>query len=508
MSEHLIIAPVIVPIVMAALLLLLERRHDIRVLRIGSAAGAALNLLIALALFAQTVDGRIVVYLMGDWPSRIGIVLMADRLGALMVLVTALLALPCLLHATAGWDRRALHFHALFQIQLAGLNGAFLTGDLFNLFVFFEVMLIASYGLLLSGARGPRIRAGLHYVVFNVTASTLFLIALGLLYGLLGTLNMAEMALRIATAPEQDMSLLMATGALLMVVFCAKAALLPLYTWLPEAYSRAPATVAALFVIMTKVGLYAVLRIGTLLFGGQANWMANLAWGWLLPAGIVTVFLAALGVMGASRLRKSVAYLVLASAGTLFIAFALQTPDTIAAGLYYLPHSAFVTAALFLLADLIARVRGDTGERLLTVAPITNKTLLGSLFLVAAISVAGLPPLSGFVAKLMLLGAVPDDELAWVWAAVLITSLLTIVGLSRVGTRLFWRIDRDVTDHAPAPLRRQEVAAVVVLLGYGVLMMVAAQPILSHVRATSTQLLAPEQYLEAVRSTLSGSREH
>lgn len=505
--SHLIIAPIILPIAMAAVLLVLERRHDSRLLRIASALGVGANLLVALGLVVRTLDGEIVAYLMGDWPGRIGIVLMADRLGSGMVATTALLAIPCLLHAMAGWDRRALHFHSLFHVQLAGLNGAFLTGDLFNLFVFFEVLLIASYGLLLSGARGPRIRAGLHYVVFNVAASTVFLIALALLYGQLGTLNMAWMAQRIAAFPPDDAALLIAAGGLLMVVFCAKAALLPLYTWLPAAYSRAPAAVAALFVIMTKVGLYAVLRVGTLLFGGQAQWFGTLTWSWLLPAGIVTVCLAALGVMGATRLRTSIAYLVLASAGMLFIAFALQTPAAIAAGLYYLPHSVFVTAALFLLADLISRVRGDTGELLLHVAPIAQKTLLGTLFLVAAVSVAGLPPLSGFIGKLSLLQAVPEGSLRWVWPAVLFSSLLTIAGLSRVGTRLFWRVDHEAVQADPPAVRWQEVWAVLLLLGYGVAMTIAAEPILAYARSTSEQLLQPESYLHAVQAAQSIIRE-
>jgi multicomponent K+:H+ antiporter subunit D len=185
------------------------------------------------ALTAQVDQGGLLVYLLGDWPARLGIALMADRLGALMVLTTTLLAIPCLLYAALGLGPRALHFHALFQLQLAGLNGAFLTGDLFNLFVFFEVLLIASYGLLLSGGRGPRMRAGLHYVVFNITASTLFLVALGLLYGLTGTLNMAEMALRVANAEPEDLALIQAASGILLVVFCAKAALLPMYLWLP-----------------------------------------------------------------------------------------------------------------------------------------------------------------------------------------------------------------------------------------------------------------------------------
>src|SRR5690606_16008271 len=207
MILHLVLAPNLLPLVTGAILLLLERRHNVRVLRTGAWIGLALLLAAAVALLVRADGGAVEAYLLGDWPSRLGIVLMLDRLSALMVLTTTLLAIPALLYACAGWDRRALHFHALFQIQLAGLNGAFLTGDIFNLFVFFEVMLIASYGLLLSGARGERIAAGMHYVVFNIAASTLFLVALGLIYGLLGTLNMAELSVRVAEVAPQDLSL-------------------------------------------------------------------------------------------------------------------------------------------------------------------------------------------------------------------------------------------------------------------------------------------------------------
>lgn len=507
MRQHLLLAPILIPLLTGAVLLLLERRHEVRILRLTAWLGLGVLLAAALALFDQARNDRIEVYLLGDWPARLGIVLIGDRLAALMVLTTTLLAVPCLLHASAGWDRRALHFHTLFQVQLAGLNGAFLTGDLFNLFVFFEVLLIASYGLLLSGARGPRLRAGMHYVVFNIAASTLFLIALAILYALLGTLNMAEMAARIALLAPEQTALLYAGAGLLLVVFCAKAALLPMYMWLPEAYSRAPAMVAALFTIMTKVGLYAVLRTGTLMFGSLGGLAAGFAWDWLLWGGVITVILAALGVLGAARLRMAIAYLVLLSAGTLFIAFSLQTPGSISAGLYYLPHSAFVTAALFLLADLVLRLRGDTGELLRQIAPIANKTLLGLLYLTAAVSVAGLPPLSGFIGKAALLIATPDARLAQVWPAVIASSLLALIGLSRIGTRLFWRIEPAPSDHRPPPLRHQEVSAVLLLLGYGIAMSLHPEPVLEYTRATSAQLLQAENYLQAVRETLPLLRE-
>ena len=511
--NHLPLWPILVPLFAGALALMFEhRRFGMLPQRLVAWISLAAMLAVSVSLAREAASGRIEVYLLGDWPARLGIALMVDRLSALMLVTGQLLGAACLLHACAGWDRRAPHFHALFQFQMMGLNGAFLTGDVFNLFVFFEVLLISSYGLLLSGGRGERMRAGLHYVAFNIAASTLFLIALGLLYGLLGTLNMAEIAVRVAEVPAQDLALVQAAAGLLLVVFCAKAALLQMYLWLPQTYTHAPAAVAALFAIMTKVGLYAVLRAGTLAFGA-AGPLDGFAWPALQVLGGITLALAALGVLAARQLRALAAYLVLASAATLFIAFALATSGTIGAGLYYLVHSTFAGAALFLLADLIRRRRGRAGDRKDVIAALPERRVPGVLFLLAAVSLAGLPPLSGFIGKLLLLGAVPAGATPWVWTLVLGSSFLMLVGLARAGTRLFWRVEpwpdaspERIAAYTPAealphtPGRPLETAATVLLVGYGLAMVVAAAPLLDYVDATASQLLSPAGYVEQVRA--------
>ncbi len=503
---HLAILPVLIPFVAGALILLVERR-GLYWQRTVSAAALAALLVAAVALVNVADRGELIVYLVGDWPARLGIVLVVDRVNALMVMTTALLAVATLLYACAGWDKRALHFHALLQLQLAGLNGAFLTGDLFNLFVFFEVLLIASYGLLLSGGHRLRMLSGMHYVIFNILASTLFLIALGLLYGMTGTLNMAEMALRISQASAQDIGLLRAASGILLVVFCAKAALLPLYLWLPETYARAPASVVALFTVMTKVGVYAVLRVYSLVFGMEGSTLAGWAWDWLLPAGLLTLLLASLGALAGRTLGGTVSYLVIASAATLFVAFALHTPESVSAGLYYLVHSTFVTAALFLIVDLIRRQRGALGGALRLPAPMGARLLLGLLFLVACVSVAGLPPLSGFVGKLLLLDAVPSAHVSWVWSVVLLTSLMTLVALSRCGSQIFWRATPFRSgDVIPAPPRTIEVSACLLLLGYGIALSLGAAPVLRYTQDAATQILDPARYVEQVRATAPRSR--
>ncbi|MCR6686578.1 monovalent cation/H+ antiporter subunit D [Pseudoxanthomonas sp.] len=511
--NHLPLWPILVPLFAGALALMFEhRRFGMLPQRLVAWISLAAMLAVSVSLAREAASGRIEVYLLGDWPARLGIALMVDRLSALLLVTGQLLGAACLLHACAGWDRRAPHFHALFQFQMMGLNGAFLTGDVFNLFVFFEVLLISSYGLLLSGGRGERMRAGLHYVAFNIAASTLFLIALGLLYGLLGTLNMAEIAVRVAEVPTQDLALVQAAAGLLLVVFCAKAALLPMYLWLPQTYTHAPAAVAALFAIMTKVGLYAVLRAGTLAFGA-AGPLDGFAWPALQVLGGITLALAALGVLAARQLRALAAYLLLGSAATLFIAFALATPGTVGAGLYYLVHSTFAGAALFLLADLIRRRRGRAGDRKDVIAALPERRVPGVLFLLAAVSLVGLPPLSGFIGKLLLLGAVPAGATPWVWTLVLGSSFLMLVGLARAGTRLFWRVEpwpdaspERIAAYTPAealphaPGRPLETAATVLLVGYGLAMVVAAAPLLDYVDAAASQLLSPAGYVEQLRA--------
>ena len=343
--SHLAIFPLLLPLFTGIFLLLL-REQRIYIKRTISLLSNLALIGIAFQLVCTASTGSILVYALGDWPAPFGIVLMADRLAALLVFTTSLLALFSQVYAMRGTDREGRQFHILFQLQLFGLNGAFLTGDLFNLFVFFEVLLLASYSLLLHGGGRKRIRSGLHFVVINVVGSSLFLIAAGILYGVLGTLNMADLAVKVAQVSPDNVSLVKTAGLLLFIVFGLKAALLPLYLWLPSAYSQTSAPVAALFAIMTKVGIYSILRIYTLVFGNEAGPLANLLDGWLLAMALATIIIGSFGLLGSKRLRQQVAYLVVVSAGTLLTSFSLNSTTGIAAGLYYLPHTTFATAAL------------------------------------------------------------------------------------------------------------------------------------------------------------------
>jgi multicomponent K+:H+ antiporter subunit D len=433
--------------------------------------------------------------------------LCSTGLSALMVLLTAVLALIVLLHAVAtGWDARGRHFHALFQFQIMGISGAFLTGDVFNLFVFFEVLLIASYGLMIHGGGRDRMRAGLQYVVINLAGSTLFLFALGTLYASTGTLNIADLAVRLQEIPPDEAALVRVAAILLMIVFAVKAALFPVQFWLPATYANAPAPVAALFAIMTKVGAYAILRVHTVVFGPGVAATDGMAGTWLFPAAIVTIALGAFGVLGARRLMPLIAFSVVGSMGTLLVAVAVFSPQATTAALYYLVHSTFAAAALFLIADLVVtRRKGD----LLTARPETGQNgLFAALFFAGAIGMAGMPPLSGFLGKLLVLDALRvPDAMAWAWSAILIGSLLTIVGFARAGSVLFWKstavvaavpqmakpASRPAVDARPA-----EVAPAIIALAMLAAIAIFAGPLAAYLEGTANQIFDRGGYVAAV----------
>src|SRR3546814_404065 len=349
--NHWIVVPVVLPAMMAPFIVL-TTRHDLLLQRTFSAAATLALLAVSIALTVAAAGNPPELYALGNWPAPFGIVLVLDRLAALMVLLTSILATVVVLYViTSGWDNRGRHFHALFQFQLMGINGAFLTGDVFNLFVFFEVLLIASYGLMLHGGGPARLKAGVQYVVINLAGSTLFLVAVGTLYAVTGTLNMADLAVKVPLVPEGDQALLRVGALLLLVVFGVKAALVPIHFWLPGTYTNSPAPVAALFAVMTKVGAYCIIRIFTLIFGDHAGAEAWIAADWLLPAALVTLVVGSIGTLGAKGMTRLISFSVIASMGTLLTAVALSTPAATTAALFYLIHSVFAAAALFLISD-------------------------------------------------------------------------------------------------------------------------------------------------------------
>ncbi|MEP3785739.1 monovalent cation/H+ antiporter subunit D [Ascidiaceihabitans sp.] len=500
---HWIIAPIVLPALLAPFIVLAARYHIV-IQRVFSVVGVAALIALSAGLASQVSDGSVISYRLGDWAAPFGIVVVGDRLSTMMVLLTSVLALFVLLYAIgSGWDDRGRHFHALFQFQLMGIIGAFLTGDLFNLFVFFEVLLIASYGLMIHAGGNARLRAGVQYVLFNLIGSTLFLFALGAIYAETGTLNMADLAQRVQLVDVSETVGIRVAAVLLILVFAIKAALVPLHFWLPSSYAEAPAPVAALFAIMTKVGAYAIIRVYTMIFPPDLEVTAGLHADWLLPAALVSLAIGMTGVLAARKLDRLVAFSVVGSMGMVMVAISLFTPDAIGAALYYMVHSTLAGAALFLISDLVRAGRGNVD--LTTQPPMAGNALTAAMFFVGAIAMAGLPPLSGFLGKLLVLDAsYTSDGMVWIWVVVLSSSLISILGFARAGSVVFWKAHSVASDD-PKPEAAKPAALSYVAIG-GIFAMLVLHTIFAgqvhgYTTRIATQLFAPDAYVSTVLDT-------
>ncbi|HEY0917731.1 monovalent cation/H+ antiporter subunit D [Devosia sp.] len=518
--QHLSIAPILLPLLAGIVLALIEDRHHDAKLAVNVVATAALLVVALLLLWFTATAGpdaaATMSYRLGDWPAPFAIVLVADPLSALMVALTAVLALATVSFSAARWHLAGQHFHSLFQLQLMGLCGAFLTGDLFNLFVFFELLLAASYGLMLHGSGTARVKAGLHYIAVNLATSSLFLIGVSLIYAVTGTLNMADLALRIPLVPEGDRMLLEAGAAVLGVAFLVKAGMWPLSFWLPTTYAAAAPPVAGLFAIMSKVGIYALLRLSMLLFGEGSGPSAGLGAEWLFYGGLATLAFGTIGVLAAQDMPRMAGYSVLVSSGTLLAMVGYQDAAVTAGALFYLVVSTLALACFFLLAELVERGRGaEAGVLALTleaygddeepehaeevgVATPATLALLSIAFAACALLISGMPPLSGFVAKFAMIGALFDlgDPAPGTWglvALLIVSGLAASIAMLRAGINTFWvTFDSDVPR-----VRATEMAPVLGLLGLCVLLTVAAGPATDFM-AEAAALLPPTGYAPAV----------
>lgn len=525
--DHLIIAPIILPLVTGILMVLAgdKRRSVNAALGVVSVLGLLALAVTLLLLADQALPGADAVtvrsYRLGDWPARFGIVLVLDRLSALMLMLTALLGLAALVFSLARWHRAGPYFHPLFQFQLMGLNGAFLTGDLFNLFVFFEVMLAASYGLALHGSGIARIKAGVHYIAVNLSASLLFLIGVSMIYGIAGTLNMADLAGRIAALPAGDRALLEAGAGILGVAFLIKAGMWPLGFWLQPAYAAASTPSAAAISILSKVGVYAVLRLWLLLFGEGGGASAGFGGLWLMIGGLLTIGFGSLAVLATQNMARLAGACILVSSGTLLTAVGTGQVAVTGGALFYFANSVLAVGAFFLLIELIERSRevgadvlavtrealgagdedggGEDDEVGVAIPAIT--ALLGLGFLTCALLLAGLPPLGGFLAKFAILAPLfqhsggPAMLTSWVLlAALLLSGLATVVSMTRAGIDVFW-----ASPGAEVPrVRVVELAAVLLLLSVCVGLTVQAGPVMRYMESTADMLHAPTAYVEGV----------
>ncbi|WP_413544097.1 Na+/H+ antiporter subunit D [Citricoccus nitrophenolicus] len=440
---------VLLPILGSALAFVLVRRPKAQIA--VTVTTITLTLLLECVLLASTWDTGAVAVFLGGWEAPWGITMVVDRFSALMLVISSAIVLAVLIYASAqgitdqDQGGPVSIFHPTFLILVAGVSNAFLAGDLFNLYVGFEILLTASYVLLTLGGTGPRVRAGVTYVVVSVISSVIFLIAIAMIYGATGTVNMADLAVKLA---ELDPDVQMVLHVMLLVGFGIKAAVFPLSFWLPDSYPTAPAPVTAVFAgLLTKVGVYAIIRTETLLFpGDRVN--ALLLW-----VALLTMIVGILGALAQNDIKRVLSFTLVSHIGFMIFGVGMSSILGLGATVFYVVHHITVQTGLFLVTGLIEQRAGSANiDRLGGLARISP--VIAILFFIPAMNLGGIPPFSGFLAKVGLIqaGAAMDEPLVWVLVAgSVVTSLLTLLVMVRVWTRSFWRRVEDV-EHPPAKL--------------------------------------------------------
>jgi multicomponent Na+:H+ antiporter subunit D len=488
----LLVLPILLPLLTAAMALLAWRhRFGQRLLGVG---GAVASLAVALALLARVDRHGIQAVQIGSWSAPFGITLVADLFSAIMLVLTSLIGLAVSVYslATVDAEREAFGYYPLLHLLLMGVSGAFLTGDIFNLYVAFEVMLMASFVLLALGGERAELEGAIKYVTLNLVSSALFLAAVGVLYGTVGSLNMADLAGRLSG--DVSPGLVGAIAMLFLAAFGIKAAVFPLFFWLPASYHTPPAAVSAVFAgLLTKVGVYALIRVFTLLFVQDVAFTHGL----ILAVAGLTMVTGVLGAVAQSEFRRILSFHIVSQIGYMVMGLGLYTPLALAGSVFYIVHHIIVKTNLFLVAGLVHRLRG-TYELKPLGDLYRDHAGLAVLFLLPALSLAGVPPLSGFVAKLSLVRAGVEAERYVIVAVALTVGLLTLVSMMKIWAEAFWK-------PSPAPPGRRPLAGTpALLLPVGALAVVtvalglAAEPILALATRAAEQLLDRSRYIEAV----------
>jgi multicomponent Na+:H+ antiporter subunit D len=487
--------PLAIPLVSAAASILVGRWRNVQ--RIISIAALTAVLGISIALLVGADEDGFIVHRGGGWPAPLGITLVADRLAGLMLVVSSLVLLAVMIYAIgqAGQERQRVAFHPVYLVLATGVSASFLTADLFNLFVAFEMMLAASYVLITIGGRPDQIRSGMSYVVISLVASTLFITVLALLYAGTGTVNMADLSVRLA---DLDGGVRAAFALALLVVFGIKAGLFPLFFWLPDSYPTAPGPVTAIFAgLLTKVGVYAIIRTQTLLFDAP-DWMGTV----LIVVAILTMTIGVLGAIAQDDMKRILAFHIISQIGYMIFGLGLFTVAGLAGAVFYIVHHIIVKTALFLVAGLVDRRAGSS--RLSEVGGLVRTApILALLFAVPALSLAGIPPFSGFLAKFALVDAGLAASSWWAVGFSLAVGLLTLFSMTKIWAGAFWGTPEDAPRRSPRESDRLGgpigmIAGTALLAAASIGVSVFAGPIYDIAERAGADLLTPDRYVEAI----------
>ncbi len=500
MSSSYLVLPVLIPLLAGALSLLFWRSHTAQ-RWLGVMATGALLWTAVLLLLLTWREGIQVVEI-GNWPAPFGIVLVSDLLGAIMVVLTGITGFATALYSLTSIPKQheKYGYYPLLHLLLAGVCGAFLTGDIFNLYVWFEVMLVASFALIILGGERAQMEGAIKYVTLNLFSSALFLSAIGLLYGLVGSLNMADVADKLSQLSGEERGLVSVISLLFLVAFGIKAAAFPLFFWLPASYHTPQVAVSAIFAgLLTKVGVYVLFRFYTLIFIDDTDLTHTI----LLWMGILTMLVGVLGAAAQFEFRRILSFHIVSQIGYMILGLAIFTPLALVGGVFYIMHHIIVKANLFLVSGLVYRLRGSYQLKDLG-GLYRSHPWLALLFLIPALSLAGLPPLSGFFAKFVIIRAGIEAEQWLAVAVALLVGFLTLYSMIKIWNEVFWKAVPEGASCTPRIYHPQSeklgmyYLPIIGLATMTVLIGIAAQPIYELAEAAAAQLLDPRLYIDAV----------
>lgn len=487
--------PVISPLFFSIIMILFWKKHKTQ--RILNLLSSAVSLLTAILLISEVINNGIQSFQVGSWQAPFGITLVADLLSSIMVVITSIIGLSTAIYSLATMDeaREKFGYYPLLQTLLMGINGAFLTGDIFNLYVWFEVMLISSFVLLALGGKRNQLEGAIKYVTLNLLSSALFLAGVGILYGLAGTLNMADLARKL---PLINNEMTTVVSILFLIAFGIKSAVFPLFFWLPASYHTPPAAVSAIFAgLLTKVGVYALIRVFTLIFINDIEFTHTII---LVIAGF-TMLTGVLGAAVQMDFRKILSFHIISQIGYMIMGLGLYSPLAIAGGIFYIIHHIIVKTNLFFVSGVVNKMRG-TYELKKLGGIYKIYPLLGLLFLIPALSLAGIPPLSGFWAKFTVVKAGLDLNEFSIVAVSLFVGLLTLFSMTKIWNEVFWKdAQSEILETSIPGTASQKVllflpivflALITITIGF------YAEPFFNIAQQAAEQLLNPVQYIEAV----------
>ncbi|QNR07408.1 Na+/H+ antiporter subunit D [Macrococcoides canis] len=490
MMSNLVIMPIILPAITAIILILIGKRPIIK--RMVAFFGTLITLIATIIQFIHVYKYGTTYLELGNWKVPYSIVLVSDMFASILVVTSTFITLLMIFYSyqTIGKDRETYYYYTSVMFMLAGLNGAFTTGDIFNLFVFFEVFLISSYVLMIIGGTKIQLQESIKYILINVTSSAFFVLAIGMLYSVVGSLNMADISNRISTIQDQD--IIIVVSILFIFIFATKAGMFPLYFWLPGAYYAPPIPILSLFgALLTKVGVYAIYRTYSLFFSYSGPVVTNI----LLVLALLTIIFGCIGAIAYFDMKKIIIYNIMIAVGVIIIGIVIFTKESTIGGIYYLIHDMIIKASLFMLVGVIIKITGETDIRNIS-GLIKRYPVLGWTFFISALSLAGIPPLSGFFGKYFIVKAAFMEGYTASAIIILISSLIVLLSVIKIFIMVFFGDDKGIV-YKTQPYHKMVIASVI-MTSAAVLFGLCSEQLYPYIAAAAEHIYNPVSYVKAL----------